>query len=1306
MRRLLGLLLLTLPVACWCQSRTFQNPLLIPTSGDPAALATGDWNGDGKQDLAYIDSASNPSLHILLGNGNGTFTVGQTIALAPSSCSYNDSTHSCFLFQADVNGDGKPDFVFLSTPSFSGTITVLLGNGDGTFAAPIVTTFATDDSDPPMLETIAGFGDFNGDGKLDIAVADYYGYVTVFIGDGAGHFTPGFHPSSQTGPYAVYTGDFNNDGKLDLLTLSGQNPAVAQVYYGNGSGSFTTGPFYYMAGGRALYADVNGDGIPDLIGWNGANIWVMLGKAGGGFAASVQIPATLSTDDQLIRVADVNGDGIADLIFSTGTGIKIMLGQGNLNFGQPSLATTGNISSSTLAVSSIYGNNIKDIAAGTAGGIVLFHGNANVNFSTTTIMSAGQNVLGAIAGKFTHSGLADLLLLQSTSTVQTFLGTSAGTLAAGPSLTLPSSPGALYQSAVADFDGDGNLDVALSNIDLQVLYGKGDGSFTLMDTGYWISSVSGGNILFAGDLNGDKKIDLLTVTGPNYDVSFSPFFVLAAFLNSGSRSFTRVNTLIPYTTVISEPYLLGAADLNHDGFLDAVVYETILPQTGLPGLQIMLGNGDGTFRVGNTVSIPSTMADAGTLASSGITYLGDIDGDGNPDFVLLAPNASGTALYIFYGDGAGGFSAPQCIRLSEFYEILNIADIYQNGSPDFVVSSQNLVTIIPNLGRRNFGSEVHYVAGNLMGGVVPTDINGDGYPDLFVDYSNIYEPSGMATILLNVSGSPATAGGQPAQATVVATPQTVSYSQPFTLTAVVSSLNQGSPAPTGSAQFSINGQSIGSAQLQSGTATLSVPGSITQTLKPGQQSLSAVYSGDATYAPAIADSTITVLAAVYPTVSTLTFTPATIQAGQFVTLNAVVTAPATVQNGVVTFLDGQSVLGQTSISQTGTASLQTNLFSLGANSLTVTYQGFTPPPGSYSGTANFLVSTSAPVVLTVNALATSIVLTSSSSSLASGTVLTLTAKVSSTSTPYGGITFFDGSTPLGTMALDDTGSATYSTASLVSGTHELSASYEAIDPFAPSTSSNVPVTVKFVSGQGSSVLISSSNANSVGPGIQLVVSVNVVSGHPTGTITLLEDNQVVGLTPVSATTGQTSFSIAINDSSVHRVYASYSGDSVFVPNASPQFVTTTYTFAPDFMLSLGSTKTPASISLSGTAALNVIGMNGWTGTAQLTCSPGLPVGYTCSFLPASVTGSGQAVLTITPSMKPSPEVVGWLGLVFTIPIFRKRRWLRKCLFGILTLTICLGCGTIRDSPTDAPLSALTVQASTGAIVHSLQIEVK
>jgi hypothetical protein len=247
--------------------------------------------------------------------------------------------------------------------------------------------------------------------------------------------------------------------------------------------------------------------------------------------------------------------------------------------------------------------------------------------------------------------------------------------------------------------------------------------------------------------------------------------------------------------------------------------------------------------------------------------------------------------------------------------------------------------------------------------------------------------------------------------------------------------------------------------------------------------------------------------------------------------------------------------------------------------------------------------------------------------------------------------------------------------------------------------------VKLVSGHGSNVLISSSGANNAGPGVQFVVTVNVASGHPSGTVTLLEDNAIIGVAPVSATTGQASFSVTINGSAAHSVYANYSGDSVFVPNASPLFVTTAYTSAPDFVLGLGSTDAPASIRLTGTATLNVMGMNGWSGTAQLACSSGLPAGYTCSFSPASVTGSGQTVLTLTPSVKPTAEVAGWLGLILAIPAFRKRKRVRMCLYGLLTLIIFAGCGTARNSPA-APISTLTVQASANAIVHSIQIEVK
>jgi len=95
MRRLLSFLLVAIPTITLAQTRGFQNPPILATSSDPAALTAGDWNHDGKADIAYIDSASTPSLHVLLGNGNGTFTEVQTLVLPASSCSYLGSTHAC-----------------------------------------------------------------------------------------------------------------------------------------------------------------------------------------------------------------------------------------------------------------------------------------------------------------------------------------------------------------------------------------------------------------------------------------------------------------------------------------------------------------------------------------------------------------------------------------------------------------------------------------------------------------------------------------------------------------------------------------------------------------------------------------------------------------------------------------------------------------------------------------------------------------------------------------------------------------------------------------------------------------------------------------------------------------------------------------------------------------------------------------------------------------------------------------------------------------------------------------------------------
>lgn len=1288
-RQLLLVLLLSITTIGWCQSRTFQNPAFLPTAGDPAALASGDWNGDGKQDLAYIDDSANPSLHVLLGNGDGTFSPGQTLALPSGSCAYVNSTHACFLVPTDLNGDHKVDLIFLSTlDNSTATITALLGVGDGTFSTPIITKISASDSIPPLFETLPALGDFNGDGKTDLVVADFYGTVRCFLGDGAGGFTQTYQSNNfNSGTYAVYAGDFNRDGKLDFLAITASPFVAAVLYSGDGSGSFTPGPMRQVPGRGLVLADVNGDGIRDLITTVGANLSVMLGRSDGSFAPSQQIPSSLNNHDALVSVADINGDGIADLVLTTASGIEVLQGTGNLNFGPPQRGTAGSVSANALVVNDFNNDGIQDVIAGTAGGIVLLKGNASSNFATTTTFDTGKAINGMLVGDFNGDGLADLLVLQPSSTVQTFFGTSMGSLGIGPTQTLSGAPATNF-GAAGDYDGDGKIDVAFGGNTMSVLFGSGDGSFLPISTAASMGAIR------TADLNRDGKSDAISLTWPHF-IGPVTYYELSSLLVAADRSFREVDTALLTSTYA--PTLLGVGDLNHDGFPDAVVYDQ-----KLLGFQIWLGNGDGSFRQGTNIPVPVTTLGMSTLSSGTQSYLVDMDGDGNLDLVLLgATSASGSTLLIFPGDGAGGLGSAKAIGLTHGYGGLRIADVNRDGMPDVVVWSANLLAVIPNLGGGNLGNEEQYVAGNQIGDVALADINGDGYPDIVVNYASLYFPNNVIAILLNEPSTSGSTKGS-AQISLSVSPSTAAYNQPLTMTGVVSAIASGQPMPTGTLQFSINHQNIGTATVQSGTATIVLPGSFTQTLPTGVQSVAAVYSGDSKYGPAIANVTLNLLAPIYTTVSNLTSSATGIQAGQFIVLSVAITAPATVQNGIVTFYDGQSILGQTTVSQTGTGELQTNLLAIGTNTLTAVYNGFTPPAGAIGfSPALFRPSISVPIVVTVSALPTTTSLSTSTTSAVLGTVVTLTAKVSSSSVPFGGVTFFDAAAPLGTMALDSTGTAAFSTTSLGSGQHTLFASYAPTDPFAGSASVTTPVLMHATMGgeKPTHVLIQSVSASTHGSGLTLNVLIDTGTGPATGQVTLLRDNRVVAQQLVSAG-GTASFEIAGNTSSAHSFYASYSGDTSFAASASPRFVSTDYTSATDFTLQ-ATTEAASAASFGKSVLISVTGVGIWSQTVELSCGEGVPAGFTCKFTPASIGCNSQSVLTLIPVLHAPFTLAGGLS-VGALLCFLRRKRLRSALCLTTVLVALAGCGSIGTS--NLPQSPIvTVQGTAGTVTHAVQV---
>src|SRR5262245_50794721 len=200
------------------------------------SLAVGDFNDDGKPDLV---TTGGWQVTVLLGNGNGTFQP-------PASFAVGSLTEAVAV--GDFNGDGKLDLGVTSNGSY-GFANVLLGNGTGSFAAPITSWLGFG------RHISAAVADFNGDGKLDFAAADlgwaynpYYAKVTVLRGAGAGTF--GEPDSFDVGyyPQSVTAGDVNADGKIDLVTGNSDSyGGSVSVLLGNGLGSF--GPAQSNAAG-------------------------------------------------------------------------------------------------------------------------------------------------------------------------------------------------------------------------------------------------------------------------------------------------------------------------------------------------------------------------------------------------------------------------------------------------------------------------------------------------------------------------------------------------------------------------------------------------------------------------------------------------------------------------------------------------------------------------------------------------------------------------------------------------------------------------------------------------------------------------------------------------------------------------------------------------------------------------------------------------------------------------------------------------------------------------------------------------
>jgi subtilisin family serine protease len=563
-------------------------PIFAPTNVlfDPpwftAQIAVADFDKDGLPDLAVTDEGQfTPGVIIYKNMGDGTFKQQTQILF---------SSDSNFLFNAvtgDINNDGCPDVVGVDV---IGLADVVLGNCDGTFR-PGPAPFQFGNGDEMANVTLA---DVNGDGNLDVIgsgapliLSGAFGgqsgtLVSVALGDGTGALLPPRLYRGQTGMFGLATGDFNGDGHPDIVVAS-QDTDSTSVLLNDGTGGFP--------GPQGSY-----------VGW---------AQKGAPFAGVLNAPFTQF-------VGDLNGDGRPDLFY--------------VDFAQIGTLPL-NIS---VALNDGTGHFAPDIKS--------------------PILDGAFQFGSLVTGDFRNLGKQDLVVIPSqfgetlSGHFYNFVPNNGdGHFGLPVTHNISHLPGTL---AAGDFNGDGKLDfvmVGFSEID--TFLGNGDGTFTVGPTIPFATFPP--NKVYVADLNGDGKLDLLV---PVADGAPS---ALVEFLGNGDGSFAPGKTVVVDVgsgSGFGDPYF-GIADLNHDGHLDVVVRNPSFFAPLTPVFKVYMGQPDGTFVLTNTYT-PYSGTNV-TNASFGFTnsFVADFNGDGNADIAAFQSDpVTGTYVQIMLGNGDGTFT--------------------------------------------------------------------------------------------------------------------------------------------------------------------------------------------------------------------------------------------------------------------------------------------------------------------------------------------------------------------------------------------------------------------------------------------------------------------------------------------------------------------------------------------------------------------------------------------------------------------------------------------------------------------------